>query len=96
MINRTPDFSMTRDFETWQINLGVNTYSDGRPNVYFICQTFQGNTYHRNIDRARIVSFDSIEFKGDYDWGQRIDYLAVVTLTKQEIDWVRNLTDEVA
>ena len=91
-----PDFVMPNSFETWEINMGVNTYMDGRPNVYFICQNgSDGLTHYRNVDRARIVSFDEITYKGDFDWGQRLDYLATVTLTRDEIDWVRNLQDSV-
>lgn len=85
---------MSGDFETWQIHMGVNTYSDGRPNVYFICQDgHDGLTHHRNVDRGRIVSFDEVSYKGDFDWGQRLDYLATVTLTRDEVTWVRNHQD---
>lgn len=77
--------------EVREVHLGANTFTNGDKNVYFLVYIKDAQQSYRNIDRKRIVELISLNFKGDYDWGQRLDYTAAVVMKCDDFAWFESM-----
>jgi hypothetical protein len=84
---------MSPTLEPHRVNLGVNTFTAGANNRYFLFVKKHGVEHCRDIHHDQVKELHEITHMGEYDWGQRIDYVATCLIDVFAEVWYRNVGD---